>query len=122
MNNNDQPKAAADRQSETVELALELDRLQNWGKNNIVSHFLGLFFPFLDGIAGIVFFFINPLWIVPSLVYNGIGTRRLEQGDLDGARRALSTCRIINWILILIGLLLWRSGLVMQAIRAFSQR
>ena len=97
----------APRQSETVDLAQELDQLASWGGNNALAQFFDSLFPFAGMLVRLILFLINPLWIVTAAVFGIQGTERLKKGDTDGARRSLSNGRFVNWMMIVAGLVAW---------------
>jgi hypothetical protein len=94
-------------QSETVDLAQELDQLASWGGNNALAQFFDSLFPFAGMLVRLILFLINPMWIVTAAVFGIQGTERLKKGDTDGARRSLSNGRFVNWMMIVAGLVAW---------------
>ena len=94
-------------QSETVDLAQELDQLASWGGNNALAQFFDTLFPFAGMLVRLILFLINPLWIVTAVFFGIQGTERLKKGDIDGARRSLFNGRFANWMMIVAGLIAW---------------
>ena len=100
-------KTQETHQSETVDLAQELDQLASWGGNNALAQFFDSLFPFAGRLVRLILFLINPLWIVTSAVFGIQGTERLKKGDVDGARRSLVNGRFANWMMVVAGLVAW---------------
>lgn len=102
-----EPTAAPSNQEQTVDLAQDLNNLGGWGFNNVGANTLGLVFPGLGCLTGLVMTLLNPFWIVTSAIFGVQGTERLKKGDIDGARRSLFNGRFANWMMFLIGLVAW---------------
>ena len=101
------PASETKHQTETVELAQELDQLHAWGGNNALAEFFDDLFPFAGKLVRLFLFVANPLWIVTAAFFAVQGTERLKKGDVAGARRSLSNGRFANWIMILVGIIAW---------------
>ena len=95
------------RQTETVELSQELERLASWGGHNALSEFFDSLFPFAGQLVRLLLFLLNPFWIVTAAIFGVQGTERLKKGDIDGARQSLFNGRLANWMMILAGLIAW---------------
>lgn len=95
------------RQTETVELSQDLDRLGAWGGNNALAEFFDSLFPFAGQLVRLLLFLLNPLWIVTAAIFSVQGTERLKKGDIEGARRSLFNGRFANWMMILAGIIAW---------------
>ena len=94
-------------QEKTVDLSQDLNNLGGWGFTNIGAHTLGLAFPGLGCLTGILLTCINPLWIVSSAVFAVTGIIKLKKGDIAGAERALAHGRLTNWLLVFAGFVAW---------------
>lgn len=90
-----------------VDTAQDLQSLGGWGFNNGVVTTCGTLFPGLGCLVGLLFFLINPFWIVTATIFGIQGTERLKKGDIDGARRSLFNGRFANWMMIVAGLVAW---------------
>ena len=95
------------RQTETVELAQELDQLAAWGGNNALAQFFDSIFPFAGALIRLILFLLNPFWIITAAIFAVQGTERLKKGDIDGARRSLFNGRFANWMMIFAGFIAW---------------
>ena len=101
------PASETKHQTETVELAQELDQLASWGRNNALAEFFDALFPFAGQLVRFLLFLLNPFWIITAAIFGVQGTERLKKGDVAGARRSLSNGRFANWIMILVGIIAW---------------